>query len=705
MNNINYPSSPDKVPDYLTILTPSYKFKAALAIFSIILFFVLYVALVVSLCYLTYYAIYYPVFDVNRFSVMAKIGAVAGSAMLLIFTLKFLFKLRNFKPKNRVKLKADEYPELFDFIKKVCAETNAPKPKNIYIDPDVNAYVSYTNVWLSLFLPMRKTLTIGLGLVSSVNLSEFKAVIAHEFGHFSQRAMKIGSYIISANTIIHDMIYERDRWDNILDQWRNSDLRLSFAAWIITPVVWAIRQLLALFYKLLNVMYSSLSREMEFNADKVAIKTTGSDAIISALWKLDYGVESWNNTINNAYLAAQKDMFVKNLYVHNTSELDLSSDKQQQVLKSLQNHPNGGKQYFTTSENSKVGMYASHPPNNLREDNAKLPYIECKQSTESPWTLFPQKNVLQEQLSQVVYEQYLDKKRSKYVTKKEFEEFIKAEKQGSELLAEYFNTFQDRYITIPEQKELDKCELISNEHLISQLIPLKDELQELMKPVQEIEALMQKAQQIAEGTTKEKSFEFNSKNFTKKNLEEGFNQMLEKREDLFNSQFKDWDTRFCMLHVSMAKSVNRTEDLFKLYSQHKAITDIYKKVSTAKNSILITLNRLQTQGDVEQHELSSFEGMIKKEIKEMNDLINSLDEIEFVPMPNIQSVKELKEAIIENGNFVQETGQLFENGGFDRVMNAIESATHHCQRLDQKSIGVILALHHELQKEIKAYVK
>ena len=223
MNNINYPSSPDKVPDYLTILTPSYKFKAALAIFSIILFFVLYVALVVSLCYLTYYAIYYPVFDVNRFSVMAKIGAVAGSAMLLIFTLKFLFKLRNFKPKNRVKLKADEYPELFDFIKKVCAETNAPKPKNIYIDPDVNAYVSYTNVWLSLFLPMRKTLTIGLGLVSSVNLSEFKAVIAHEFGHFSQRAMKIGSYIISANTIIHDMIYERDRWDNILDQWRNSD--------------------------------------------------------------------------------------------------------------------------------------------------------------------------------------------------------------------------------------------------------------------------------------------------------------------------------------------------------------------------------------------------------------------------------------------------------------------------------------------------
>ena len=83
----------------------------------------------------------------------------------------------------------------------------------IFIDPDVNAYVSYTNVWLSLFFPTRKELTIGLGLVSTLNVSEFKAVIAHEFGHFSQKSMKIGSYIHSANTIIHDMIYNRDKWD------------------------------------------------------------------------------------------------------------------------------------------------------------------------------------------------------------------------------------------------------------------------------------------------------------------------------------------------------------------------------------------------------------------------------------------------------------------------------------------------------------
>jgi Zn-dependent protease with chaperone function len=37
-----------------------------------------------------------------------------------------------------------------------------------------------------MFLPIKKNLQIGLGLVNSLNVSEFKAVMAHEFGHFTQ---------------------------------------------------------------------------------------------------------------------------------------------------------------------------------------------------------------------------------------------------------------------------------------------------------------------------------------------------------------------------------------------------------------------------------------------------------------------------------------------------------------------------------------
>ncbi|NHN27072.1 hypothetical protein FIA58_015415 [Flavobacterium jejuense] len=154
---------PDHFPKDLTQLSKSYIFKATIAILSILLFFTLYVLLIASLFYLVFLAFTYQIEHINKLTILIKLGAIAGSVMLALFTLKFVFKLKNHKPDNRVKLDKRENEELFAFIDEICKSTGAPKPKNIYVDPDVNAYVSYTNVWLSLFLPTRKELTLGLG--------------------------------------------------------------------------------------------------------------------------------------------------------------------------------------------------------------------------------------------------------------------------------------------------------------------------------------------------------------------------------------------------------------------------------------------------------------------------------------------------------------------------------------------------------------
>ena len=66
------------------------------------------------------------------------------------------------------------------------------RPHRVFLTPDVNAAVFYRESLLSLLLPTSKNLVIGLGLVNQLNLSEFKAVLAHEFGHFSQNSMKLG---------------------------------------------------------------------------------------------------------------------------------------------------------------------------------------------------------------------------------------------------------------------------------------------------------------------------------------------------------------------------------------------------------------------------------------------------------------------------------------------------------------------------------
>ena len=694
MSTISYPASPTNIPKNLTALTPSYQTRAFLAILAIIFFFLLYVALVVSLGFLVHWAFTYDILSVNKLTILGKVGAVAGTVMLFLFTLKFIFKLKNNKPKNRIKLNKETYPELWSFILKICDETGAPKPKSIYADPDVNAYVSYTNMWLSLFLPVKKELTIGLGLVSCVNMSEFKAIMSHEFGHFAQRSMKIGSYIISANTIIHDMIYSRDRWDNILDQWRASDIRLSFAAWIITPVIWIIRQVLALFYQFLNIMYSSLSREMEFNADKVAISTTGSDPIISGLWKLDSGFTKWNSTINHAYLAIPKNVYTKNLYTHNNLSILKDKDEQFEAFQALPKDERGGKLFFTSSEHSKVSMYASHPPNDKRQDNAKIPYIECAIDETSPWLLFGNAEQLQEDMTQLVYNQYLNKKPETFSSVETFEQFITSENKGKKLLEEYQNTFDNRYLNIPDLSKVE-TDLLSIDLNNMSLKSLKSELTELMSPVKELESLMEKANQIASGTTKVKSFSFKEKTYTKKNLQDGYSKVFDAREELFNKSFIEWDKSFCLYHLALAKKKGKYDQLITIYNQHQMLCDFYKTTSAVKGTIVSELNVLQSR-EVSENDVRRFGLRVNDLVLSLNEDIKKFDAMRFVPLPNIESIEELKNTLIEGGEFIKQHGNIFENGGFNKLYNGVENTAMQCQRVEQKSISNILEFHHGL---------
>lgn len=698
MSTIYYPESPKNLPLKLTSLPSSYKFKAFFAILAIMLFFALYIALVISLVFLVYYAFIYEVTYINTITILLKIGSIGASVMLLIFTLKFFLKLKNYKPENRIQLKKDDHEELWNFIDKICEETGAPKPKNIFIDPDVNAYVSYSNVWLSLFLPTKKELTIGLGLTSCLNLSEFKAVISHEFGHFAQSSMKIGSYINSANTIIHDMIYSRDKWDNILDQWRASDLRLSAAAWAITPLIWIIRQVLALFYQFLNIMYSSLSREMEFNADKVAVSTSGSDAIISALWKLDTGFENWNNTLNNAFLASKKKVFVKNLYLHNNLALERNKEEQNTKLANLPEDKRGGKTFFSNSEISKANMYASHPTNDIRENNAKIPFVDCIEDKRSPWILFNNNEGLQEKMTNLIHEKYINKNPDNYSDTTIFENFIVQEQEGKELAKEYLNTFQDRFLHIDEEKEL----LVKAENLKNvsrkNVENLKTELIELMKPVKEIDLILEKVIKISEGKSKETSFKYADKEFTKKTLQEGYIFLIQKKEKIFNDNFKEWDANFCAIHLAIAQKQSKDLELLKIYRQHAIISKIYREIVGTKNTIFNELADLQTKNNVEQNVVSSFGNRIKDMHFQLNDALTKIDEIEFIPLPNIDTIIEFKEAIIDSGKFERKVGLIFENGEFTNIANELEAAVFNCQRVEQKNIANILTFHKSLIK-------
>ena len=57
---------------------------------------------------------------------------------------------------------------------------------------------------------------LGLGLINALDLRELKALLAHELGHTSRRAMGLGNYLYFASAALRQMVHGRDAFDEWL---------------------------------------------------------------------------------------------------------------------------------------------------------------------------------------------------------------------------------------------------------------------------------------------------------------------------------------------------------------------------------------------------------------------------------------------------------------------------------------------------------
>lgn len=136
--------------------------------------------------------------------------------MQTVFILLFLFHRHKTSIPYRTVVTEKEQPVLFDFIRKLVKQTKTPLPEKVYLVPDVNAVVFHSPKGIGLFADTDKNLVIGLGMVNSLNISEFKMVLAHEFGHFSQRSMRLVLHVYTINKIIYNILYENKGWRNAI---------------------------------------------------------------------------------------------------------------------------------------------------------------------------------------------------------------------------------------------------------------------------------------------------------------------------------------------------------------------------------------------------------------------------------------------------------------------------------------------------------
>ncbi|MBO0698619.1 MAG: M48 family metalloprotease [Zavarzinella sp.] len=449
-----YPPGPTDVPRGLTRPGLDYRLRVAAMIGGLFLFLALYLALIGWAGVFGYQAATIPLEEGNVRSiiwlVVMKFGGPLAAGLFCLFLVKGLFKGHTVKRSNHVPLAEEDHPELFAFIRRVYQDAGAPAPRRVVVSPDVNAALVYDTSLLNLVVPPDKDLLIGLGLVNVVNLAEFKALLAHEFGHFSQKSVGLGSYLYVANQVMHDVIYSRDALDRFVDRWADLDVRVAFPALGLKAVLAGVRWVLGALYHGLNLLHLSLSRQMEFNADNVAISLTGSDALIRMLARLEFANECLADAGKSLTAAADHGLLTDDLFYHQAQAAErLRRVRKDPRLGLPPDGPATGEAVwvFRPTRDGIPEQYRSHPTNYDRERNAKLADLPGPRDDRSPWLLFGDAADLRRAVTEVFYLADLDRQEA-YDPRPaaEVQAFIDAEHAETTYDARYQGWYDDRLI-------------------------------------------------------------------------------------------------------------------------------------------------------------------------------------------------------------------------------------------------------------------
>jgi Zn-dependent protease with chaperone function len=382
-----------------TLAKPSgaYKRQAWFAVASLILFLVAYLGLAVWFIY-TAYRLGAGMVQGN-FDLVGLVVAFCA-AFLGIFMLKSLFFVRRGDVGHAIQITAKDQPRLFEFLHEIADSVGAPQPHKVYVSPDVNACVFYDLSIANLFFPSRKNLEIGLGLVNVLSVGEFRAVLAHEFGHFAQRAMAVGRWTYTAQQIAGHLIAQRGMLDDFLSGLSRTDFRIAWVGWVLRLIVWSIRSLVETLFTGVIIIQRSLSREMEFQADLVSVSLTGSDALIHALYKLQSADDAWGRAVDLAFGQKGAGRITRDVF-------ELQTEVQRAMGRLLNETGYGttppipsdrpeSHKLFKQDMAQPPRMWLTHPLNHEREANAKKTYISRPIDDRSAWAMFDQAAELRE---------------------------------------------------------------------------------------------------------------------------------------------------------------------------------------------------------------------------------------------------------------------------------------------------------------------
>lgn len=215
----------------------------------------------------------------NRLAIfyfLAIAAPVVAGVILVLFLIKPLF-FRTSDSGRRRSLTRQGEPLLFALVDHICDATGAPRPVRIDVDYQVNASAQPQGGMLSVATG-KMVLTIGVPLIAGLSARQLSGVLAHEFGHFSQKVGMGASLLIrKVNFWFTRVVYQRDTMDQWLDDAiADSDVRIGLVLQMGQVCVYISRGVLWCFMMAGYAISAGLMRQMEYDADRYEFNLVGS---------------------------------------------------------------------------------------------------------------------------------------------------------------------------------------------------------------------------------------------------------------------------------------------------------------------------------------------------------------------------------------------------------------------------------------------
>jgi len=154
-------------------------------------------------------------------------------------------------------LEAAANPRLFKELADVASKVGEPMPHEVYLVPDVNAAVRERGGFMG--FRGRRVMLLGLPLLQVLTISEMRAVVAHEFGHYHGGDTRLAPWIYKTREAIIRTVQHLSSSSSVLH----------------LPFLW--------YGKLFLRVTQAISRHQEFAADALAARTVGTRPLTTGL--------------------------------------------------------------------------------------------------------------------------------------------------------------------------------------------------------------------------------------------------------------------------------------------------------------------------------------------------------------------------------------------------------------------------------------